>query len=93
MRGKPIAMRSLRDCRVFKANEQRQPYWQAWQTVLIVSAPNAKRPIENMSFSSAPSGALYVMMCHHRSEQLFHSFHLSQCDSVTNNSRNNGATV
>ena len=86
MRGKPIAMRSLRDCRVFKANEQRQP-------VLIVSARNAKRPIENMSFSSAPPGALYVKMCHHRSKQLFHSFHLSQCHSVTNNSRNNGATV
>ena len=46
MYGKPIATRSLRDCRVFKANEQRQPYWQAWQTVLIVSARNAKRPIE-----------------------------------------------
>ena len=86
MRGKPIAVRSLRDCRVFKANEQRQP-------VLIVSARNAKRPIENMSFSSAASGALYVMMCHHRSKQLFHSFYLSQCHSVINNSRNNGATV
>ena len=33
-------------CVIVAYLKQRQPYWQAWQTVLIVSARNAKRPIE-----------------------------------------------